>query len=241
MNYKLIVTALSLGAVVVPLRAKADSFAAKCPDIPTCAKVVGDLLGQKYLFDSTVKGSVLATANLELTQENAELLFTTMLNSEGFSRVPLGGSDVKAFQIMRQRDARDAAIPVVDSDQRTVPKLPVTYDLMTMRYHATHKDIVEHIARLARSFMPGNSRIIPDSVAGTLLITDTAMNLKKLYGLIQDSDQAASPEIKKQWQEEHKREQDAWVRRSSGEHPVPTGREHPDPVTTEAVKGTPKN
>jgi type II secretory pathway component GspD/PulD (secretin) len=190
-----------LGSVLVSNLALAGSFAEQCPEIAVCAKAVGDLLGQKYIFDADVKGQVKATPNLELTKENAELLFTNALNMNGFSRVPLGAN---TYQIMRQRDARDSAIPSVTADAHTPPALPDNWDLYTMKYKATNPDVVEDIARMTRSFMPGNSRIIPAETSGMLLITDTAANLKKVYGIIKDSDVKPTLEMKKKWQEREK-------------------------------------
>lgn len=72
---------------------------------------------------------------------------------------------------------------------------------MTLQYQASHPDAVEQIARLARSFMPANARIIPSELGGTLLVTDSAPNLKKLYGIIQQEDQRPTPEMKRRWAE----------------------------------------
>src|SRR5689334_21878995 len=69
---------LALGASAPP--ARAEPFAQTCPDIVACANAVSALLGQKYVFDSDVKGALQSTPNVELTQKNAELLFTAMLN-----------------------------------------------------------------------------------------------------------------------------------------------------------------
>ena len=187
--------------------ASSSSFSEKCPDIPACAKAVGELTGQKYLYDGDVKGKVMATPNVELTKENAELLFTNMLNLEGFSRVPLG--EAGSFQIIRQRDARDQAIPWVTSDQKHAPELPNNWDLYTMKYKATNPEVVEHLARMSRSFMPANSRIIPDEIAGILLITDTAMNLKKLYTIISGSDIKPSAAVRKKMDEEERARNEA--------------------------------
>jgi hypothetical protein len=50
--------------------------------------------------------------------------------------------------------------------------------------------------------MPANSRIIPDEIAGILLITDTAMNLKKLYTIISGSDIKPSAAFRKKKESE---------------------------------------
>jgi type II secretory pathway component GspD/PulD (secretin) len=183
----------------------ADSFDAKCPDLAACAKAVGELTGQKYVFDGDLKGRSYATPNVEFTKENAELLFTTALDRGGFARVPLGPPGT--YMIARQRDARDLAIPLVSADATTAPVLPETWDLLTLKYKATNPDVVEQIARTARSFMPANSRIIANELSGFLWVTDTAPNLKKIYELIRTSDIKPTAEMKRKWDEKDKQYQ----------------------------------
>jgi type II secretory pathway component GspD/PulD (secretin) len=191
---------LILLAIQIPsLTARAESFSEKCSEIASCATVVSQLTGQKYLFDADVKGKMMATPNVDINKDNAELLFTEMLNINGFSRVPTG--EPGTYQIMRQRDARDAAIPTFTADEKNAPEFSRNFDLMTMRYKATHPDAVEPLARAMRSFMPANSRIIPDELGGWLLVTDTAPNLKKVYTMVKDMDRKPSAEFKRHWEE----------------------------------------
>lgn len=185
---------------------EAKTFAESCPDIQTCANAVASILGQKYIFDSEVKGKIISTSNFELTKENAELLFTKALDMNRYARVPL--SQPGMFQIMSQREARDSALPLIKSDQNTAPALPENWDLVTMQYQATHKEpgVVDNIARSVRSFMPANSRIIPVAMNGQLLITDSAPNLKKIYEIIKQMDVKPNPEVSlKKNKEEMKR------------------------------------
>lgn len=182
------------------------SFAASvtdaCPDIQSCAKAVGELLGQKYIFDSEVKGKVQATPNLELTKDNAEVVFTNILYLEHFARVPNGAPNT--YQIVRDREARDMPVPLLKATQTEAPKLPNTWDLITLSYKATNAEVVDEIARSARSFMPANSRIIPYEAGGNLFITDSAQNIKKIYEIIVSMDQKPSAALRKRW-EEHDR------------------------------------
>jgi len=198
MKSKNLVLVIVFSALSV-ISARAEPFGTKCTDIPACAKYVGELLGQKYIFSTETHGRMDATANLEINKDNAELLFTTMLNENGFTRVPL--NEPNTFQIMRQRDARDSAIPLLKADKSHEPKLPNNWDMMTLEYKATNNDVVEHIARSSRAFMPANSRIIPDEVGGNVIITDSAANLKKIYELIKGMDMKPTVELKKQWEE----------------------------------------
>lgn len=204
----LLVGSLTVGSVCTAAETSIN-FSQKCGDIQSCATAVAQLLGQRYIMDESVRGKIFATGNLEMNAQNAELLFTIMLNANGFSRVPLDQSGT--FQIMRERDARDSSIPTEYADQSTEPKLPATWDLYTVKYKASHPEVVEHIARTARTFMPSNARIIPDVLTGTLLITDTAANLKKLYSIIRDYDLKVSPVMLKRWEDQEKLRHAEWL------------------------------
>jgi type II secretory pathway component GspD/PulD (secretin) len=204
-----------LGLLAVSSPVWAETFSEKCPDLQSCARAVSELTGQRYVFESDLNGKAFATPNLELNKDNAELLFTNALFFNGYTRVPL--TDAGIFQITRQRDGRDSAIPVVPADDKTAPSLPNTWDLMTMKYKVNNPEAVEEIARTMRSFMPANSRIIPVELAGLLLVTDTSANLKKLYEFIRDLDVKPSERVKKSWAERKKRELELLKIRESSE------------------------
>src|SRR5262249_23764859 len=154
----------------------------------------------KYVFDAgDVKGKVQATPNLELTKENAEWVFTNTLYISGYSRVPVGTPNT--FQILRLRDAKDTALPMVEASKDNPPTLPKSWDMYILRYKATNPEAVEQISRMARNFMPPNSRILPSELDGSLLVTDAAPNLKKVYDIIKNLDQRPSAQLKKKWEE----------------------------------------
>src|SRR5687768_2959657 len=131
-------------------QAFAASFVERCPDIAPCAKAVSELTGQKYVLDQDVKGSQnLATPNIELTKENAELLFTELLHNAGYARIATG--EPGTWRIMRQRDARDSVLPIIEASKDQPPKMPNTWDIVTMKYKAENPLLVEDFARTARS------------------------------------------------------------------------------------------
>jgi type II secretory pathway component GspD/PulD (secretin) len=214
------ISVLSLGVFVCLTSARADSLKSKCPDIPSCIKAVAELTGQKYMFDADVKGKAEGTSNIELTKDNAELLFTNILYMEGFSRVPLG--EPNSYMIVRQRDARDLNLPYITSDYDTPPQLPNNWDMCTLRYKAKNPESVDHIARSLRAFMPANSRIIPSELAGTVMITDSAMNLKKLYVMIHDYDRKPTAEMKKKWEEGAKADRERHMQETRNATPPQT-------------------
>lgn len=192
-----------VSALLCSLAADAsDKFAEKCPDVPTCAKSVAALLGQKYLSDGDLKGKIDTAGDLELTQTNAENLFTQALHLNGYTRVPTGES--RTYVILRQRDARDSNLPVVEADARNEPRIPRTWDLMTLKYKAANPEAVEAIAKLTRSFLPANARIAPAELSGRLIVTAAAMDLARIYELIRENDQKPTAEMKRRWADREK-------------------------------------
>ena len=182
---------------------QADVLIEKCPSIETCASIVSELLGQKYIFDpELVKGKVQATGNMELTKENAELLFTQMLHISGFSRVPIGQANT--FQILREREARDSTIPIVKADKLTPPLLPNLWDVMILQYKLTFPKSADQIISIVRGSLPANARIVNAELNGSLLITDSALNLKRIYELVRDLDQKPILQGKKLLEEAEK-------------------------------------
>jgi type II secretory pathway component GspD/PulD (secretin) len=179
----------------------ADSVKTKCPDLEKCANAVAELTGSKYVFDGAMlKGPVQATANFEMTKENAEEVFTQMLDQNGFTRLPL--SEPNTFTILRERDGRDSALPEITADSKTTPAIPKAWDLATLRYRLSQPELAEHLARNIRSFMPGNSRVIPDPISGQLIFVAPYPILANVLRLVQSMDVKVSTEKLKKLDEE---------------------------------------
>ena len=188
--------------------ARADSVKAKCPDLEKCAHAVAALTGTKLVFDpGLLKGAVGATENFELTKENAEVVFTQMLDQNALTRVPL--ADANAYTILRQRDARDSALPRFDADSKTTPDIPKTWDLGTLRYRLAHPELAEPIARTLRSFLPASSRVIPEELSGHLIIVASFPILANVLNLAQSMDVKPSGPALKHMEEKRKAAREA--------------------------------
>lgn len=204
MKYSLLILFFGISiAVTLSATADADSFHDRCPDIASCAKTMSELLGQKYLFDTDIKGQIASTPNVDIQRDNAEALFTEMLNTNGLMRVPAPGQ-ANTWLIMRQRDGRDSGLPTISCDSQYPPRLPETWDWMTMQYKTPNVESIEPIARMIRSFLPANARIITAELSGSLLITANAVDLKRVYALIKENDRKLTPELKKLIEEREK-------------------------------------
>lgn len=160
---------LLIPCLILAAPVRAESVKSKCPDLEKCAHLVAALTGGKYIYDGeSPKGVVRATENFEMTKENADEVFTLMLNQEGYTRLPL--SEPGTYTILRQRDARDSALPLLVADPETTPDFPKNWDLATLRYKLSRPEGAEPICRNIRAFMPGNSRVVPDAASGQIFL-----------------------------------------------------------------------
>lgn len=167
--------------------AGATSVQSACSNLEKCTLATAEISGSKYLFDGNLKTvEISASPNFEFTKENAEEILSQMLDQNGFTRIPL--SEPRTFTILRQRDARDSALPMYNADATTTPEFPRTWDLATLRYRTPRPHLCDHIARTMRSFLPGNSRVIPDEITGQILVTASQPILASVLEKIQAMD-----------------------------------------------------
>jgi type II secretory pathway component GspD/PulD (secretin) len=127
-----------------------------------------------------------------LSPDRAKALVLSALYLQGYTWIHDGVTDL--YRIMRLRDARDQETPMItDAAQLPDSDLLVTYFM--------HHEYVspEYVARIARSFMPANSRIIPEEGTNSVLITDSSRNILKLKKLIQQIDTPQNAKESADW------------------------------------------
>ena len=166
---------------------RAENFGAACPDIASCIKVVSKITGEKYIYDvREIGGKGNATDNIELTKENADNLFSNLLNMNGLTRVPTGEKDT--FRIMKVNEAKGSAIPSFEASYDHEPNLPNTWDIVRMEYKMMYPETVRPLENVIRTFANMGARIYGNDINGTLVIADTSMGLKGLYPLLRSND-----------------------------------------------------
>jgi len=130
-------------------------------------------------WDQELKGSVTLFLRHPLKPEELTEIFYRVVGDNGYAVVdaPAGNGWI----IQRIRDARDGALPVYE-----ISEVPDSSRNITA-YHDLKFANAETVARLMRSFMPANSRIIP-ATSSKLFITDTASNIRKVNWVISRMD-----------------------------------------------------
>lgn len=122
-------------------------------------------------WDQELKGTVTLFLRSPLKNEKFTEIFYRVLADHGYAVVD--GPAGNGLLIKSARDARDHALPVYEATE-----VPDSSRLVTAYRNLKYAN-AEHVARMMRSFMPPNSRIIPTSKS-QVFITDVASNIRKL-------------------------------------------------------------
>ena len=201
---KLIYINLCLLIFLLSLDLRADSLEDACSNLNKCVDAVSELTGKKYLYNGKLKGSLASSNNLELTKENADQLFSFLLNENGYTRVPVGEN---TFQIISSRDIRYTPTPKFLASYDKAPELPDNMDYVMMEYTVKNNKtkLSTEITRALRPFMSRYGRIIDVKSSGHIIFQDTARNLKRLYGLIKTVDIIPSKESLKSFKKSQDR------------------------------------
>lgn len=172
----------------------------ECVDLTKCIEYISKITGKKYLYDNHgVKGGLQATTNFQLTADNADNLFTYILDMNGYSRIPTAEKDT--FIIVNSRDIRYQAVPMINVDAQTPPKIASNYDFYMMNYQFKHHNHNQprQAANYLRPFMSRYARVIELKVSGTITIQENAAQLAKAYEIIKMCDrELTKEEIKKE-------------------------------------------
>jgi general secretion pathway protein D len=148
-------------------------------DISTMVKFISDLTGKNFILDERVKGKISVYSPSKLSIEEAYNVFTSVLELKGFTVVQSG----RVGKIVPSSSARQSGFkllpegvqaPVNESYVAQVTKLEyiTAQEAVTFLQPMISKD--GHIS----AFGPGN----------LLLMVDSAINIRKLHGLLQSID-----------------------------------------------------
>ena len=169
------------------LLASTTAHAESCIDFKTCTKLMFDLKGQRYIWDSKFdEHKFSASPDVEMTKDNAELVFTSLLDFAGFARLPVG--DGKTYRIERNVNLKEIEAPVFDASAEKPPVLPNTWDWVTMRYKLKTADEAVVLESMYRLHLPREARMQADDNSGNLIITGTIPMVRQMYETIRAAD-----------------------------------------------------
>lgn len=149
-------------------------------ELPALVQVISEVTGRNFVYDETVKGSVTVSSPLELSRDEAYNLFLTVLGVKGFTVVPSG----KIHKIVAIRDAKENTLPVGGwggGEQYVTRMIPLR-----------NADATLMATTVLPPLLPKTSHIAAFAPANALLITDSAANIERLAGIVDELDRAST-------------------------------------------------
>jgi hypothetical protein len=186
-----------------------NAEAAGCGDLKGCAKAMHDLTGQRYVWEADAdKSKLVMVPEIELTKENAEIVFTALLDQVRLARVLVG--DGKTYRIVTSAQRKEMELPVVEASADRKPQFPQTWDWITMRYRPKSPERSDSMERAYRLHLPRESRLQSDLAGGFLLVSAAAPVVRQMYETLKAADVQITPALRKSLAEQEK----AWREQS---------------------------
>ncbi len=171
------------GANIGPLLATEYSASFKNADINEFINIVGKNLKKTIVLDPTVRGTINVRSYDLLNEQQYYQFFLNVLEVYGFATVEMDNGIVK---VIKARDAKVAAIPVVDEGTQ------YTGDEMVTRVVPVSNVSVRQLAPLLRQLNDnaGGGNVVHYDPSNVIMITGRAAVVNRLVQIIQRVDKA---------------------------------------------------
>ncbi len=167
-----------------------SATAFSCETLSDCINEASIITGKQYLVNENIKGK-LKEPFPSLNKENVEIMISHLLDSNGYSRVPIT-EDI--WKIINARDIRYHALPMLEADLEHRPDFGIANDYKMMRYRMTNPQALSELSRSIRPFISRYGRVIDMKYSGVILVQDTVDNLKRIYEIVKDADREPTKE-----------------------------------------------
>ena len=142
--------------------------------------MIARLTGRNFLFDERVRGRVTVISPTPVTPDEAYRVFEAILQVKGFTTVPGPGGVLKIVPI---RDAKTSPIETVPGDQ-----LVPNRDLFITRLLPLRFVRADNVSAVLRPFLSAEANLSAYAPTNTLILTDTAANIRRLVSIIAEID-----------------------------------------------------
>jgi len=145
-------------------------------------RVVSEMTGRNFLFDDTLKGKVTIISPRPMSQDEAYQVFLSVLNVKGFTVVPSGSVN----KVVPLREAKQSNLPTqvrrgISGEQYVTRLIPLQ-----------HVDAATVATNVLEPLVPKTSQVVAYAPSNTLIITDSAANIDRLYRIIRELDVSTS-------------------------------------------------
>ena len=142
--------------------------------------MISRLTKKNFLFDDRVRGRVTVISPSPVTPEEAYRVFEAILQVKGFTTVPGPGGILK---IVPLRQAKESPIQTVPGERSVANRDLYITRLLPMRFVKA-----ETIITTLRPLISKDANLIAYTPTNTLILTDTAANIRRLVTIISEID-----------------------------------------------------
>jgi len=149
-------------------------------DLKDVVKIIAEISKKNFLFDERVRGPVTLISPEPVSVDEAYAVFEAILRQKGFTTVEGPGGITKIIPV---REAKESPIPTVTGDRRDPNRDLFITRLLPLRY--VKSDL---IVNTFRPLISNDANLIAYQPTNTLIITDTAANIRRLLTIISEVD-----------------------------------------------------
>jgi general secretion pathway protein D len=148
-------------------------------EIPVLTRFISDITKKNFIVDEKVRGKVTIISPNKVTPDEAYAVFQSVLQVKGFTTVPGRG----VIKIIPSRDAKQIGLPMLSNGSLAAAGDEFITRLVPLRY-ATAADI----APILQPMVSPDGLAIPYAQTNTLILTDSAANVRRILGMLEELD-----------------------------------------------------
>jgi len=140
---------------------------------------ISELTGKNFVYDEAVRGKVSIVSPKPVSVDEAYRLFSTVLKVKGFTIIPSG----KVNKIISIRRAKEENLPISDGEN-------LGEQFITRLIELKNLDATVVANTILRPLMPKTSHVVAHEPTNTVVITDSAANIRRLAQILSSLDRS---------------------------------------------------
>jgi general secretion pathway protein D len=175
---------LASGFVASSYAADTAQINLKNADIKTLIDMVSRITKKTFIVDPRINGKVTIITGRDIDENELYEVFLSVLQVHNFSAVKVG----KIIKIVPSNKAKQLPVPVIDGKEEKMDEKQPD-DLVTRVIRVEHVP-ASMLVPILRPLVPSTGQLQAYSPSNTIVISDTAANIRRLVKVIKNMDRA---------------------------------------------------
>lgn len=150
-------------------------------DLRTVTNFVSKVTGKNFLLDDRVRGNVTILSPTKIPVEELYTVFLSVLEVKGFTAVPSG----RVVKIVPMATARQSPLPT--GIGKDITEMPMEDKMITQLVPLDYAD-AQQLMTILSPLISSQGHLTSYAPTNTLIVTDTASNIRKLLTIINNFD-----------------------------------------------------